>query len=191
MIDPYDLTKPWNTARVQEWILFGICVAGKPADITAFKLDKFLHPRLGRSPFEVTQKYITEGILEDRLREARLGQYRRIGVAFREVVVKVPDAVNTTVQELESVKGLGPKTARMILLYTQPNLKIAVLDTHILKWLRAQGYGAPKGTPSGKLYAFWETVVLREAAEHQMTPKEFDTWIWKSYARPQKLSASN
>ena len=29
MIDPYDLTKPWDQRRMQEWFLFGICVAGK------------------------------------------------------------------------------------------------------------------------------------------------------------------
>jgi thermostable 8-oxoguanine DNA glycosylase len=85
---------------------------------------------------------------------------------------------------LLTIPGIGPKTARMILLYAFPhhaNLWVP-LDTHILHWLRDQGYKAPKGTPSGRLYLELEECFRKEAVSRGKTTRELDTEIWMKYS---------
>jgi thermostable 8-oxoguanine DNA glycosylase len=120
-----------------------------------------------------------------------MGQYTRIARAMNEVVHKIKDPLNTTVAELETVKGIGPKTARMIMLYYKPETACVPLDTHVLKWLRAQGYKAPVTTPSGKHYLELEQVFIAEAKKRRMSAKDLDTQVWKKYALPQKSKARN
>lgn len=195
MIDPYDLTHPWDQKRLEEWILFGICVANKPADATAVKVEKFLYglpslpPNL-KTPFQRVQHLTDKGMLTWRLKLNRMGQYTRIARAMQEVVEKVKDPLNTSVAELETVNGIGPKTARMIMLYYKPETACVPLDTHILKWLRKQGYDAPVGTPSGRRYLELEAAFVKEAAKRRMTVKDLDTKVWKMYALPQKKSGA-
>jgi hypothetical protein len=62
---------------------------------------------------------------------------KRIGKAFREVISVDPKTA--TIEELEGVHSVGAKTARMYALYTRPDQQVIPLDTHILKWLRANG----------------------------------------------------
>ena len=194
MIDPYDLTKPWDTRRLQEWFLFGVCVAGKRADQTAAKVEallKSMQPGLGVDeegngmvlPFECVRIAIEMGELGRKLRKYKLGQYKRINKAFRGMI-KV-DPATVTLEELEQIHGVGAKTARMLLLYTRPAQEIIPLDTHILKWLRANGYNAPKSTPPpGKKYRELELAFITEGKKRGLTAKEWDTQVWQQYARP-------
>lgn len=193
MIDPYALEGKWTQDRLEEWILFGICVANKPADPTAVKVDALLNPPgviFGPSitPFGKVRILIHEGKLGNELRRLRFGQYTRIERAFREVVEKIKEPLRTSVAELETVNGIGPKTARMVMLYFKPETACVPLDTHILKWLRAQGHDAPVGTPSGKRYLDLEKIFVAEAKKRRMTVKDLDTKVWKMYALPQKKS---
>lgn len=197
MINPYDLEGRWTRDKLEEWVLFGICVANKPADATAVKVDALLRDireGLGFSayppytPFELIQTAVELNILRFALEKHRVGQYTRIQRAFEEVIVKVPDVLATTVTQLETVNGIGPKTARMIMLYYKPETACVPLDTHVLRWLREQGYDAPKGTPSGKRYLDLEATFVKEAQKRRMTVKALDTQIWQASALPQKKS---
>ena len=196
MINPYALQGRWTRDRLEEWILFGICVANKPADPTAVKVDNLLESIRGRfyaalehaSPFTLVTVAKNHGFLREELEKHRMGQYTRIERAFREVTEKIPDVMATSVAELETVNGIGPKTARMIMLYYKPETACVPLDTHVLKWLRAQGYDAPIGTPSGKRYLELEAAFVAEAKKRRMTVKDLDTKVWKMYALPQKNS---
>lgn len=193
MINPYALEGKWTQDRLEEWILFGICVANKPADPTAVKVDALLNPRgviwgPTITPFGKVRILIHEGKLGSELRRLRFGQYTRIEKAFREVVEKIKEPLRTTVAELETVNGIGPKTARMVMLYFKPETACVPLDTHILKWLRAQGHDAPIGTPSGRRYLELEKIFVAEAKKRRMTVKDLDTKVWKMYALPQKKS---
>jgi thermostable 8-oxoguanine DNA glycosylase len=182
MIDPYDLTKPWDQRRLQEWFLFGVCVAGKPAGQTADKVEAFLESAPGRLPFDKVKKLIKSGRLLRHLKKHRTGQYGRINKAMRGMVQVDPATVK--LEELESIHGVGPKTARMLLLYTRPDQEMIPLDTHILKWLRANGYDAPKTTPSpGKKYRELELAFIAEGKKRGLTPKEWDTQVWQQYAK--------
>ena len=190
MVDPYNLPKLMSRPQLEWWILFGICVAGKSAKQTEAKLNAFLDAGIGsrwegdciESPFCRVKFYIKFKQLGWRLRHFKMGQYKRINKAFRAAVNL--DLDKLTIEALESVPGLGPKTARMIILYYEPNVECIPLDTHILKWLRANGYNAPKSTPqAGKKYRELELAFLAEGKKRGLTPREWDTQIWKSYAK--------
>jgi thermostable 8-oxoguanine DNA glycosylase len=168
VIDPYDLTKPWDDDRLQEWFLFGVCVAGKSARQTAEKVDAFLNHsgsvHNGDTPFSIVSRMIRDRKLRYNLKKHRLGQYDRISKAMRGMIKIDPETV--TLEELEQIHGVGAKTARMLLLYTRPDQEMIPLDTHVLKWLRAQGYDAPKSTPApGKKYRELELAFIREGKD--------------------------
>ena len=190
MVDPYNLPKLMSRPQLEWWILFGICVAGKSAKQTEAKLNAFLDAGIGsrwegdcvNSPFCRVKFYMKFKQLGWRLRHFKMGQYKRINKAFRAAVNL--DLDNLTIESLESVPGLGPKTARMIILYYEPDVECIPLDTHILKWLRANGYNAPKSTPqAGKKYRELELAFLAEGKKRGLSPREWDTQVWKSYAK--------
>ena len=165
--------------------MFAILVAGKGAEQQAIKLDAFLkhcmHKEIGK-PFALLSRLSSMGWLEIQMKEFKLGQYKRIGNAFREIIKFKGKLKKVTIEELESVKGIGSKTARFFVLHSRPDAKVAVLDTHILKWMSEKGYKVPKATPPKKKYAEIEKLFLTEAINHQMTPADLDIQIWKSYA---------
>ena len=190
MIDPYDLTKPWDEVRLQEWFIFGVCVPGKSADQTARKVEALLEDMgvqdgvkfTSLTPFARVQVSIKLGKLGYYLRKHKLGQYRRINKALRGMIKVNPATV--TLEELESIHGVGAKTSRMLLLYTRPDQEMIPLDTHILKWLRAHDYDAPKSTPPpGKKYRELELAFLAEGKKRGLTAKEWDTQVWQQYAK--------
>lgn len=109
-----------------------------------------------------------------------MGKYKLFNKAFR-AAIKI-DTQNITVESLMKVPGIGPKTARMIVLYYEPEANVVPLDTHILKWLRVQGHSAPKSTPTGKKYLELEAIFVQEARKRGKSVRELDTEVWKQYA---------
>jgi thermostable 8-oxoguanine DNA glycosylase len=68
-------------------------------------------------------------------------------------------------------------------MWSRPNENHAIIDTHILKWLKAQGVSnVPKATPTAKNYTRLEQEFLSRVPDG-MTPAEFDLQIWKSYVK--------
>ncbi len=189
-VDPFNLpSRPMTKSELQYWILFTMAVAGKGAKVTERKMLAFLRDA-GRplmSPFRIVNMYTENGELLQRLKKQKLGKYTLLMKGFpAAAALDVQDDLD--VEKLMKIPGIGPKGARMILLYARTDVQVAVLDTHILKWLRAQGYSAPKATPSGKQYLELERVVLEEARKRGMTAKIFDTWVWQSYVFPTTAS---
>jgi hypothetical protein len=193
MINPKEVTKFDRTqAELEEFILFCIIVAGKNSHIQAKKLEAFLsHGKweLGRkpqgSPFDIVWNRYKKAILHDELKYVKIGQYKRIEKAFINCCLtraEIPDLNNWTLPVLEVF--LGPKTARFFLLHTKPDQNVAVLDTHILKYMRDKmGLKVPKSTPSGKRYRELEKILLDHVASLGLTMAEFDLTVWKSYAK--------
>ena len=179
MINPTEITNYNRTENeLQEFLLFCIVVAGKNSQQQAKKLAEFLNIWPHLSPFEIIRRLDSHGALCTRLEWTRMGQYTRIVNAFRQVA-KLASLTTITVSELEKVKGIGPKTARFFILHSRPTMHLAVLDTHILKWMREQGYNAPKATPSGQRYLTLEVNFLAEARKRGMSPADLDLAIWK------------
>ena len=189
MITPTTITNFNRTeTELEEFLMFAILVAGKGAEQQAIKLDAFLKPyiRVGSTPFEGLQHLIDIGSIKTHMMNHKLGQYNRIGNAFKGILQFKGNLKNVTIEELESISGIGSKTARFFILHSRPDAKVAVLDTHILKWMSEKGYKVPKATPPKKKYSEIEKLFLQEAINHQMTPADLDLTIWKSYATKAK-----
>jgi hypothetical protein len=186
MITPTTITNYNRTeAELEEFLMFAILVAGKGAEQQARKLDAFLkhcmHKEKGK-PFALISRLSSMGWLEIQMKEFKLGQYKRIGHAFKEILKFKGKLKSVTIDELESVKGIGSKTARFFVLHSRPDAQVACLDTHILKWMNEKGYNVPKATPPKNKYKEIEKLFLQEAINHQLTPADLDLQIWKSYA---------
>jgi thermostable 8-oxoguanine DNA glycosylase len=191
MITPTTITNYNRTeAELEEFLLFSILVAGKGAEQQAKKLDAFLSfikkHNFGKTPFECIQQCIGYQLVNF-MKLFKLGQYKRIEGAFKGILVFKGRLKNVTIEELESVPGIGSKTARFFILHSRADVQVAVLDTHILKWMNEKGYkNIPKSTPPKKKYGEIEKLFLQEAIFHSMTPADLDLTIWKSYATKAK-----
>jgi thermostable 8-oxoguanine DNA glycosylase len=201
MITPNQITN-YNRSEdeLEEFLLFAILVAGKKAEMQAKKLDSFIgHAMMvvGISPFDWLQHLVDmekdnpyynakSNPLMSCMVNHKLGQYKRLNSAFRGILKFKNRLSSVTIEQLESVKGIGSKTARFFILHSRPNQKIACLDTHILKWMAYLGYDAPKQTPTKKKYGEIERWFLMEAENRKMTPADLDLQVWKDYAETKK-----
>jgi thermostable 8-oxoguanine DNA glycosylase len=168
--------------ELEELLIFSIMVANKPADRTAKVVDKLLKFSRAKTPFGKIRSLIKQGRLEQCLRNVRAGQYQRISRGLKDLVGSNLDLKNCSIQCLENIYGIGPKTSRMFILHTRPKQKIAVLDTHILKYLKTLGHIVPKSTPIGKKYLELENKFLDHAKQLDRDVADLDLEIWKSYA---------
>lgn len=224
MINPQNIIDYNRTeAEKQELLMFLVCVAGKKATTVAKQLENYLHPmaeytptgklkkshQTGLTPFEVVKFQNILGILEDRLRQVRFGQYNRISKAFTQMAESGLDLDTCTLQDLMKIHGIGRKSASCFLMWTRRGQRVSGLDTHLLKYLRnlkkdfndALAVGVkfnkghnevitllnsveiPKSTPgSKKVYDALEQAFLLSADLTGQTPEDWDLWIWKRYA---------
>jgi hypothetical protein len=192
MINPEKVTNYDQTDRqLEEFILFWVCAAGKNGRTAARCLDKFLTDMsafyLNNTPFHTILKIHALFDLPQTLKHYGIGCYNSKAKTFYELAVaKHKGELNLrtcTPSDLESIHGIGPKTARCFILHSQKNAQVAGLDTHMLKYLREVGYDdVPKSTPIGKKYLTNEKRVLSLAKKAGMTPSEFDLWVWNKYS---------
>jgi hypothetical protein len=168
-------------------------VAGKSAKQTEKKLAALLEDMRvqpipigypcyseNHTPFACVDCAIKCGKLGYFLKKHKLGKYKLFNKAFRAAIKLNLD--DLSIESLMKVPGIGPKTARMTILYYEPDASVVPLDTHVLKWLRAQGYKAPKSTPTGRRYLELEQAFIVEAKKRKMTVRDLDTQVWKQYA---------
>ncbi len=171
---------------LEQFLVFSVLVANKPAKrmwALAFNLT-FLPA--WETPLGAIRHLIANDDLEKKLRELKTGQYRRLSQCLTAIAKADLDLRKCTVENLEAIHGIGPKTARFFILKTRPDAKHAVLDTHILKWLRSRSIKAPRSTPSGKKYAALEQIFLAECEKEDKSPAEMDQEIWEHYALGQQ-----
>jgi thermostable 8-oxoguanine DNA glycosylase len=182
-IDPADPIKFDRTdAELETFWLFCLVVAGKTAQTQARLLDNFLSGLWGASAFDRIRQAWQEAVLLIRLQESRLGQYGRLYHAMTQSLEV--DLRTCTVDDLEAIHGVGPKTARMFLMMSRPDQEYAALDTHVLKHLRANGIPAPKATPpAGPTYQRLEQAFIGLAKKSGMSVVDYDLNVWKQYAR--------
>ena len=174
-----------NERELQAFWLFCICVAGRSPKQVAAKVNQLTEtiPNNLR-PFDWFRMQDIRAVLE----KHKMGQYSRITKAIQQSLDL--DLTEADFIELEGVHGVGPKTSRFFLLHSRKNVELAVLDTHILKWLGEQVTDAavPRKTPQ-KDYRFWETVFLAiaKAKFPEKTIAEIDLTIWKSFSTPETV----
>ena len=188
-INPKKITDFNRTkADLELFALFAVCVAGKKAQQTADKVNEHFRdvqtPTKQLTPFETIKSLIGANIFGGYLQHARFGQYKRIYRALRDLAESSIDLKTCTVEDLEAIHGIGPKTSRFIIMHSRPNQRLATLDTHILRWMRDQGIETPKATPqSKKLYKELEDKFLTLCDKCAILPSQLDLKIWKQYSK--------
>jgi thermostable 8-oxoguanine DNA glycosylase len=185
VIDPRYVTNyTRTTAELEEFWLFCLVVAGKTATVQARLLDGFIAMCKDGgdfTPFEAIRNQINAGNLLEYLKYSRLGQYTRLERAITQSLDI--DLKNASVDEFEAISGVGSKTARFFLLHTREHQEIAVLDTHVLRYMRDQGLTTQKGTPpKGPKYSELEKVFIGLAKAANMSIADFDLHIWRTYS---------
>ncbi len=190
MVDPVNCT---NFSRdqysLEEYAIFTILVANKPALRTAAMLDKLLKSLSGRLPFDKLRSFgVTE--TQELLKQWRFGCYTMKGKGLHQLVNKGLDLKTCLVEDLEEICGISKKTSRFFLLHSRDDQYCIPLDTHILKFLRDSGIkDVPVATPSSrKKYSELEAHALRFAKERNMTPAQFDLSVWRHYSGNEKSS---
>jgi thermostable 8-oxoguanine DNA glycosylase len=187
MIDPENIVKSYTDEELEELIFFCILVAGKTAKTVARQVNsiKIEAANYLETLFEFIQNRKNPiAFTEVTLKKYGIGCHTVKSKALVDVVTKYKSGKelrNASVQDLEKVYGIGPKTARFFIMCHKGG-NYAALDTHILKFLKSQGLDVPKSTPSGKKYLELELEFLKLVPPN-MTPAEFDLEIWKQYAK--------
>ena len=177
--DMYNWT---NTREKRELVLlFSIMAAGKSADRTSDALNYMMHTLPGDTPFDKIRDMVKRQDALEKLKTFRIGQHNRILKAFRAIVDFDVDAVPPDPDKLLAIPGIGLKTSRFVSLVYDRTLKVAVLDTHVLKFLRNRlGIDAPMGTPNSvKIYDRLSKPIIRLAELLGVTCGDLDIVLWR------------
>ena len=191
MINPAEVTNYNRTqSELQEFILFCINVAGKKSSIESPKLEVFIERAKNitkeTSPFNCIKKLIKLGRLNEIMHWAKLSPYAQRYNSYV-AVSKIKDLQTVTLNRLLQVPGIGLKTARFFLSHSREDFDEPMLDTHILRYLRDQGYtDAPKSTPSNEnTYYYFANIFKNIARQLGKTVTDLDLEIWKQYSKTQ------
>lgn len=183
LINPTQITDFNRTdAELQAFWLFGAFCAGKNSDYASKCLAKLLSKCGDQTPFEYL-KSLGSVAIHNALVAAKIGQYGRL-TRFIEESINL-DLRTATLQELMGVFGIGPKTARFFLLHSRHDCSCAVLDCHILKFLRDNSVDAPSQTPTNhKQYLDLEKQFLFIAKHNfpHMSMAQIDLMLWMKYS---------
>lgn len=187
-ITKYDCTVP----ELEERLMFWVAVAGKNANTQAHKLDAFLElmrdgSRATRvmSPFGLLRRTLAvDKTLVLHMRAVGLGKYSLMERAYTMLARSGWDLRTVSVETLQTVPGIGPKTARCFVLHSRAGARVAGLDRHVMRYLSAKGYAKSDGTPGNpKEYARLEQCFLAECDKYGMSPADFDLMLWKIGAK--------
>ena len=188
MINPAEVTNYNRTQyELEEFILFCINVAGKKSSIEAPKLEVFIERAKNitkeTTPFNCIRKLIKLGRLQEIMHWAKLSPYAQRFNSYVSVVT-INDLQTVTLNRLLQVPGVGLKTARFFLSHSREDFDEPMLDTHILRFLRDQGYkDAPKSTPSNVgIYNYYANVFKMFARTLGKSVTDLDLEIWKKYS---------
>lgn len=176
----------------QYLLAFLVLVANKPAKRAEYALDMliergrlFLAERATSAgifgmPFELLR--ILDGAdnkLEQALHETGIGYYKVKAKGLRHLANSKMNLATCSYEDLLEIPGISHKSASLFLMYSRPNERRASLDTHILRWLKNQGYDVPESTPgSRKRYEEVQSYFIKEADARNMTCKELNAKIW-------------
>lgn len=193
MVDPTKITNyNQSQAELQETLLFWVCAAGKNGVTAARCLESLLSAWREKaqrgwkgkpSPFYIIYYISQVADLAQEMKKHGIGCYNAKSRTFKYLCRPnfSIDLKKCTVEDLESVPGIGPKTARCFLIHSRRDQQYAGLDTHILKFLRDKGHEVPKSTPTGKKYRELEQIFLKYVAESGQNVADFDLMIWNEY----------
>lgn len=190
MIDPTKITKYDQTQReLEETILFWVCASGKNGVTSAKCLDKLLSSWKATaemvvanpSPFDIIRCIHHNADLANEMKMCGIGCNKNKSKTFFHLAWNFLNLKTCSVEDLESIPGIGPKTSRCFVIHSRRDQQYAGLDRHILSFLKDKGHNVPKATPTGKKYRELELIFLAYVAESGMTVSSFDLMIWNDY----------
>lgn len=186
MIDPSNITNyNLSSSELEENILFWILAAGKNAMTSSRCLDALLKEWVRKDhkgPFDTISYICCVSDLALEMKKHGIGCYNNKSKSFIDLLSRNIDLKNCSLEELESIRGIGPKTARCFLIHTRKNQKYAGLDTHVLKYMRDLGVKTPKSTPVGKTYKRLEKIFLEIVDISKMNSADLDLMVWRVYS---------
>jgi thermostable 8-oxoguanine DNA glycosylase len=174
-----------SQSELEEFAIFSILVAGKTAKTMISCLRNFLEDKPYRQrPFIYIQKNFSNvRELAGKFHHCGIGCYNGKARSVFELAHKPICLKTCNVATLEEVWGISHKTSRFFKTYSQKDFKGAVLDRHILKWLKDIGVvNVPKDTPKDKQYLRLEQIFLDHAEKIGISPVELDWKIWEKYS---------
>jgi endonuclease III len=178
---------------IQKFLIHCVLVAGKTAPFARQKSNMIVNLC---PPSSLPLDYLggmPSPILEKLLRLVKTGNYRKTMSFFSALKNAKLDLLTCTPDELDDIPGIGPKTARYFIMYTrneEASEGMAVIDTHVLKWLRTNEFAKqrleelgikklPKSTPqSKKLYHALESIVAAHAKLNGVSCRKWDMGNW-------------
>ena len=171
-----------SKGELQALIIFWILAAGKTAS-SAERILSQLVP-FKNFPFEQLKKY-SEKKLAEKLKSLGCGCYNNKAKSIYQISRSDFDLLNCSISDLEKIYGIGRKTSRGFVLHTRRKAQCAVLDTHILRFLRDQNApDVPKSTPSSKVeYERLEKYFLSICRKKGKTPAKLDLEVWNFYKK--------
>lgn len=191
MIQPNKITD-FNRSddELLEFFIFCVFVAGHSSENTAKSLEYWITNYVkcnGKSLKDSLIKYSKNpySSISMNLKQSGIGCYTRhsrfIEQLGKSLEAKSINFRTATVEKLQEFIGVGFKTSRFFILHSRPGINnIAVLDRHILSFLREKGVDAPKNTPSShKKYKELEKQFIRIANESDLTLSQFDLSLWE------------
>ena len=184
LIDPSRITEfDLNQEELELRLLFWICAAGKTAKTATRCLNNLLINNSFRSKL-ISPLSILKNIpdLPTELKKYGIGCYNAKAKSFHYLIRNELDLKKCSVEDLEKVPGIGPKTARCFLIHSRRNQNYAGLDTHLLRFLKDLGYTVPKSTPVGKKYKELEAVFLKICEQTKLSASDLDLKIWNAYS---------
>jgi hypothetical protein len=193
--------------ELQVFLIHCIIVAGKSAPFGNAKTKALLEGAGNLLPFDYIGRKIKAGALKALLKETKTGNYQKMYTCLYALTARrTPlDLEACTLEELESIPYVGLKTSRYFMMYTRPEHEtndIAVIDTHVLKWLRTNEWAqrrlaqlkirkVPKSTPSRsakKLYLKLQAVICEHAKKIGVTARQWDSNNWDTASKFSDLS---
>ena len=191
-INPREITDYNRTdAELEFFLLFCIVVAGKKSDIQARKLEEWYDDRVYHkdTPFEYIERLDADGELRSSLEKVRMGQYNRLVNSFQDAIgIGGRGRMNLSkcsLQDLCLIRGVKLKTSNFFLTHSREDYNVPVLDTHVLKFLKAEGIkNVPKSTPQDeKLYNSLAKQFTTIAKRRRMSVADLDLQVWKQYSK--------
>lgn len=184
MINPENITDfKRSDAQLEELFLFAVLVAGKNARVQADKLELFLGAEGLKAPFKYIRDLDNNGKLRQKLEESKVGKYNLLIKSFRYMVENLSNGIlrEAPIEWLEKTPGVGLKTARFFVLHSRPDSRVAVIDTHLLKYLKREfvAVDVPTVTPFDPAkYKVMETLFLGCCLKENVTPYHGDLTCW-------------
>ncbi len=142
------------------------------------------HPRCAGDVQTILQRHRIPLLLQ----ETRAGQYTRLTYLIYRLLERrkqTPDFLRSASRDqLVELPGIGYKTASFFLLNTRKDLQVAVLDVHILRYLREHLHvEAPDSTPASTVqYRQLEDIWLQHCQALGRSSRDLDFEVWQRYS---------